>query len=343
MRGRLRWPEMLRGNVGWGWDGRQGAPRTRPMRCGSATRWVLFCVGGRRYRSQQSWKLERMTGRSTGRHSGEMMRTTRCRMPWLVLLWAAPCSLSAQQVPGYEVFGLIDASGVVYPELAYFDGAWTPVPLRSQEAWSGIEIYHLRDSLGAEGEVPAGEPELACCDGQGNDRWVHRTRPPEGPDESGWSPTVGYVVSNPDAEAPFVLTPSPGGVEEVTTLLDSLAPFPDSLGQTLRVWHAALDDQAFDFFQVIRRGRDPEMGSACYVAVGWLGRSRAAELELISSGLDDCDGKGHGTRRPWALLRRDGQLYMIISESFYADGSVQAWRWDGGSEWEVASVANSFR
>ena len=247
----------------------------------------------------------------------------------------------AAQEPAIEVFGFIRGDGVVLPELARNSDGWTfvgPVPgfpASEPSFWRQVTEYHLRTLDGETQTLTAGQPVRICCDSQGNPQWAHSTSM-SGDEVEDFVPggLHGYVVSNPEADAPFlpISRALPSAIEQLAA---SLSPLPDSFGirTTTQVWRAELGGSAHTFFQLQLAGRDRYVG--CFVVVGWLSDVDPESSTIASSGRDDCDGKGHGFRRPWALLRRNGDLLVAMAFYNYADGRVELWRHREGQEWDL--------
>ncbi|MEQ1912008.1 MAG: hypothetical protein ABMA15_24520 [Vicinamibacterales bacterium] len=213
--------------------------------------------------------------------------------------------------------------------------------------WAQVGAYYARDFGGVEAVLNAGPPVRICCDGQGNDTWAHSTdRSGEDVEKYLYNQPqwTGYAFSRQLTDAAFGQTSQSVGVNvydlvisdtathdrfepgarrparsHVDALLNSLAPIPDSvlpLSDTRRpvvgidLWEAEFDGVAHAFVQVTQVRRSP--GYECFRMVGWLTDDDPPQIDVTSSGYDDCEYKGHGTRTPYALFRIGEATYMIL-------------------------------
>lgn len=244
----------------------------------------------------------------------------------------AVCALSSPVAAqsSLDFFGLVRPDGVVMPELVRQDGVWVPttdVAIEGSEPpdWAATETYYYTDlTSGASSVLRAGSAVVVCCEYNGNPAWAHATER-SGDDVAEFVLGAdGYVVTRQEGNAPFLSIPS-----ELTPsfqeLVDSLSTLPDSLPRRLQTdaWRAEYGGRSYVFFQVVEEGDGRYMG--CYVIAGWLEGGIESDVSALSSGRDDCEGKGHGRRRPWALLARDGELGAAITVDLWGSDDVEVW------------------
>lgn len=275
----------------------------------------------------------------------------------------------------FLVFSLVRRDGVIMPALLRTANGWAGVvyfdnepPIRDPGAWALATSYDVRDTVGVASTLRTGRHVRICCGGEGNYHWAHST------DRSGEDvepfvfPIIGYGFSSAITHAAFVRTtwasPLLGGrppvsangtydrslptarrptLEHVRELLDSLAPIPDSPGGlsdtpeplvAMDIWEAHLEGEVHEFIQITQL----RPGEGCFMLAGWLTREDPPEVDVFTSGLDDCDGKGHGSRRPWTLFKQDGITHSIVGWSTYGDAGHQLWRHTSGSKWEAIAL-----
>lgn len=290
-------------------------------------------------------------------------------------------SLVTGQEAGSVVFGFVRPDGVVLPTLVRTPRGWAEVTnyvggglATEPGVWAQAATYYLTDTLGVRSTLDARRPVRICCDQNGNRLWAHST------DRSGESVeeynrgTIGYAFSATLTNAPFIQTsrslgPNVRGLvisntdthdrfaagarrptlDHIRALLDSLAPMadsilpvPDSVSPVVSVdlWEADLQGESHAYIQItqIRRWQRYDK---CFRVVGWLTADAPPRVAVTSSGTDDCDGKGHGLRRPWTLFREGGRTYAIVAVYQYADGALQIWRHESGTTWIPVELAPS--
>ena len=262
--------------------------------------------------------------------------------PRSLVLAAVHLALLAAVVEGQsadvEYFAYVGPEWVVLPELERQGDVWSEVSRLVGEAspsgWERPARYFYRDGLTGERiDLRSDSVVHICCDNIGNDVWALSTdRTPAGLPGYVWK-GAGYALSTSQSDAPFLplqVDVTPASIAEV---LDSMSSLPDSLPARLEtvVWQARLEEETHTFFQVT----ESAIPAGCFIAVGWLVGGLSGEAVPVSGGWDDCEGKGHAERRPWALLRRGGDLLMIIEFGGWDGGPTKVWRHLDGSEWEV--------
>lgn len=239
-----------------------------------------------------------------------------------------------------EYFGYYGPEWVVLPELARQGSEWSQIwrltGRTEPTGWEEPSSYYFRNTTtGESGELRSGEVIRVCCDNIGNPVWALSTDRTSRELPNYVRGTDGYVVSDPSSDAPFLPLPMESTPPPILEMMDSVSTLPDSVPTQLGTvfWRAQLGAEVHTFFQVTESGVGRYVG--CFIAVGWLLHGERDEVVPVSWGWDDCENKGHAERRPLALLRRGGDLLMIIAFFGWDGGPTKVWRHIEGTDWEV--------
>lgn len=245
----------------------------------------------------------------------------------IVLAALLPGSAAAQQqAMPFEAFGLVEGrTAIQYAE------------------WDGVEWDRTHRSLaeGTRATVIAfgGERHAVFLEAARNEDWwnvgqrtFYRAEGlPELP-RSGQYQTgpVGYWASSDVEHAPFLEVASPVSLEQWDSVLVEAEPFEPGRPRAVEatVWRAALAEDTVHIF-VADRMTPTDVPAECVPRVRLLG-VLDADLgdpipQMKHSGT--CDAQGIEFRRPFALIRRDGRVFILM-------------RWDAdvasdGELWEV--------
>jgi hypothetical protein len=224
------------------------------------------------------------------------------------------------------------ADGVALPLFQESGGTWYLAGTAGQPSWSRVPQYLFRDTLGVDRSVATGTVVLLS---DAYDEWGHITDL-QGVDLSDydlWShpvERVGYVTSAPGSDMVFINSGGMPNAEALLPLFDSLAPVTDSTTRRIGVtsWEAQVGTNSVSFFEATRF----VSGGSCMVIFGWLAGGRGAP-QIAMRGTDDCEGKGMGSRRPWALVQRGSRLFAMVGVSRWEDAGTELWAVDASGNW----------
>jgi hypothetical protein len=255
----------------------------------------------------------------------------------LILATSAPAAAQRTQQPAIEYVGVVRNDGIALPLFEWTGNDWIPAESPFPQGRRGmldVRTFFYSDSAGVAHRLAVG----ALVDlWDTYDDWGYLTN------FARQEPTTRratYMASDSVAHAPFVRQETGLDSAYLLPLIDSLAPLPDSVPSTLssdRSWQARLGNDVWTFFTATRRGGGyPE---PCYIVHG-LRRGDGTSEQLLQHGGDDCEGKGMGSRSPYALVRKGASLHVLIEASGWESLSPEIWTLGQSGTWTVLEGPN---
>jgi len=234
------------------------------------------------------------------------MHRGRCVALMSALVLAATSTLTYAQdsvlATGPDAFGFVRRTGDAYQHYHWASSRW-------YESWWAMgefqQIFFV-DTLGAVSRPAVSNPRLDAEISP----WVqYRVSEPYA-DEGPWPLLpLGYFASSDTGHAPYLEVDSPLSAAEWADLLAADTP-PDSPSDplTVRVWRATVDSTVSWVFQGVR-GLSPPNCASHRQFFGLL-LPGVPGVSMITSETKSCFDEH--PRRPYALVRRGGRLFMLV-------------------------------
>ena len=249
-------------------------------------------------------------------------RTVQCLLAAALLL---PTVALAQEA-GSSVFGLVDGRTAI--QYAVWSGG----------VWSRSGVALAEETPGAVVDLAGQQHSIVLGAARDEDWWNVGPRifyrangvpelPRAGKYQTG---PVGYWTTSQLGHAPFLEIESSLSLEQWDSILVDAEPFEPGRPRAIEaaVWRASLGEESVTVF-VADRTTPMNVAAPCVPWVRLLGIvDPAAGVTPVMTDTGTCEGQGIDFRRPFALIRRGGRLFVLMS---FAAGLES-----DGELWEVA-------